>query len=142
MRPLDLFLDRPGDRDICNRAPADGLLSPPLHPLSAQRGNAVYHLTHDVTLDSRLTAKPLSREPTDKLLPHLISLPEVICPEDEGVDDTEERNHVRDVVSGLQLVHDHAEAILLCLHALKGKIKVSASHQLRISEEGWDTTGL
>ena len=60
-------------------------------------------------------------EPTDKLLPHPISLPEVIRPEDDGVDDTEERDHVRDVICGLQLVHDHAEAILLHLHALRGK---------------------
>lgn len=27
IRPLDLFLDGPSDRDICNRALADGLLS-------------------------------------------------------------------------------------------------------------------
>lgn len=58
-------------------------------------------------------------EPTYKLLPHSISLSEVICPEDEGVDDTEERDHVRDVICGLQLVHDHTEAILLRLHALE-----------------------
>lgn len=44
MRPLDLFLDTPSDRDICNRAPADGPLYH-LHALSAQMGDtvAVYH---------------------------------------------------------------------------------------------------
>lgn len=55
MRPLGLFLDRPSD--ICNRAPADGLLPPPPppHSLSAHRGKQClpqFDLTHDVTLDS------------------------------------------------------------------------------------------
>lgn len=39
MRPLDLFLDRPSDRDVCNRAPADGLLS----SLPAHFQRSVYH---------------------------------------------------------------------------------------------------
>lgn len=72
-----------------------------------------------VTVASRLIVKQqLNGEPTNELPPHLISLPEVISPEDEGVDDAEERDHVRDVIAFLQLVHDHAEAILLRLHPL------------------------
>lgn len=67
----------------------------------------------------------LNRGPTDKLFSHFISLPEVICAEDEGVDDTEESDHVRDVICGLQLVHDHAEAILLLFHDLRRKITVA-----------------
>lgn len=74
-------------------------------------------------------------EPTNKLLSHLISLPEVICPEDEGVDDAEHRDHVRDVICGLQLVHDDAEAVLLCLHTLREELKVSAKSHLGVTEE-------
>lgn len=73
--------------------------------------------THHVTLNCWFG---LNREPTNKLFPHFVSLPEVIHPEDEGVDDTEECDHVRDIICGLQLVHDHTEPILLCLHTLKG----------------------
>lgn len=53
MRPLDLFLDRPSDRDICNRAPADGLLSP-LHTLSTGGKHCLPQcdLDPDVALDS------------------------------------------------------------------------------------------
>lgn len=58
---------------------------------------------------------------TDKLLAHLISLSQVICPKDDGVDDTEEGDHVGHVVCGLQLVHDHTEAIQLGLHTLRDK---------------------
>lgn len=39
MRPSDLFLDGPSDRDVCNRAPADGLLS----SLPAHFQRSVYH---------------------------------------------------------------------------------------------------
>lgn len=56
---------------------------------------------------------------TDELLPHLISLPQILRSEDQRVDDAEQRDHVRDVVGGLQLVHDHAEAVLLRLHTLR-----------------------
>lgn len=59
---------------------------------------------------------------TDKLLAHLISLSQVICPKDDGVDDTEEGDHVGHIVCGLQLVHDHTEAILLGLHTLGAKV--------------------
>lgn len=74
-------------------------------------------------------------EHTNKLLSHLISLPEVICPEDEGVDDAEHRDHVRDVICGLQLVHDDAEAVLLCLHTLREELIVSAKSHLGVTEE-------
>lgn len=57
---------------------------------------------------------------TDELLPHLVSLSQILRAEDQRVDDAEECDHVRDVVGGLQLVHDHAEAVLLRLHALRG----------------------
>lgn len=62
-------------------------------------------------------------EPTDELLPQLVSLPEVVYSEDEGVDDAEHSCHVRRVFGGLQLIHDHAEAILLHLHVLEGTLK-------------------
>lgn len=118
MRPL--FLDRPTDRDICDGARADGLQT-----LAALYPSVTF--THCVTRSPGLIVNQHPNiEPTDKLLSHLISLPEVICPEDEGVDDAEHRDHVRDVVRGLQLVHDDTEAVLLCLHTLRGELKVSA----------------
>lgn len=62
-------------------------------------------------------------KPTDKLLPQLVSLPEIVNPEDEGIDDAEHCGHVRGVFGGLQLMHDHTEAILLHLHVLEGTLK-------------------
>ena len=61
--------------------------------------------------------------PTDKLLAHFIPLTEVVGAKDEGVYNAEESDHVRDVVGGLQLVHDHTEPILLDLHTLPDKLK-------------------
>lgn len=80
------------------------------------------------TLDTQLTEQQQNWGRTDELLSHLISLSEVICPEDEGVDDTEECDHVGDVVCGLQLIHDHTEAILLRLHTLEGEIRGSVTN--------------
>lgn len=74
-------------------------------------------LQHHLELEPK--QKQLNRFPTNELFSHLVSLPEVICAEDERVDDAEERDHVGDVVCGLQLVHDHAKAILLHLHTLE-----------------------
>lgn len=62
-------------------------------------------------------------ERTNKLLPCLISLPEVIYSKDECVDDTEDCSHVRCVICRLQLVHDHTEAVLLGLRRLKGELR-------------------
>ncbi|TNN87183.1 hypothetical protein EYF80_002385 [Liparis tanakae] len=64
---------------------------------------------------------------------------QVISPEDEGVDDTEQCNHVRDVICGLQLIHDHTEAILLRLHSLKGKSK--SVQVINIIKEQPNSTG-
>lgn len=62
----------------------------------------------------------IKRALTDKLLSCFISLSQVVRAEDERVDDTEECDHVRDVIRGLQLVHDHAETILTRLQTLMG----------------------
>lgn len=87
-------------------------------------------LTHDAKLDSPSIVKQKpNRKPTNKLLPHSISLPEVIRPEDESVDDAEEGDHIWHVICSLQLVHDGAEAVLLCLHRLKGKLKIRARNE-------------
>ena len=94
----------------------------PLHSLNAenlQQGPVVY----DGAEHQLVGKQQLNRKPTDKLLSHLISLPKVIYAEDESVDDAEDCDHVRDVICSLQLVHNHAEAILLRLHSLKAKLK-------------------
>lgn len=70
-------------------------------------------------------------EPTDELLPQLVSLPEVVHAEDEGVDDAEHGGRVRGVLRGLQLVHDHAEAVLLHLHVLEATGKKVQPHASR-----------
>lgn len=98
----------------------------PLSAPSAQRGNLCLpprRLTAPHNLGLIASQPARAGTPTDELLPHLVPLPEVVRAEDEGVDDAEERDHVRDVICGLQLVHDDTEAILLRLDALKEKSK-------------------
>lgn len=106
MRPGDLFLDRPTDIAALSC----------IHP--AKEGNTLACDVHLCLIDPRKNT-----EPTDELLPQLVSLPQVVYSEDEGVDDAEHSGHVRGVFGSLQLVHDHAEAILLHLHDLEGTLK-------------------
>lgn len=56
---------------------------------------------------------------TDELLSQSAPLLQVLLAQQEHVDDAHQRHGVRDVIGAVDLVHDHAEAILLRLQALK-----------------------
>lgn len=108
MRPVDLFLDR------------KRWLSCP-HTLS-ERGK-LSCLWCISTMNPRQNTGP-----TDELLPQLVSLPEIVSSEDEGVDDAEHGGHVWGVFCGLQLIHDHTEAVVLHLHVLEDMVKWVQPH--------------
>lgn len=55
---------------------------------------------------------------TDELFASFVPLPQVLYPKDDHVDHTHEDDHVRNVVSRMQLIHDDTEAVLLHIHTL------------------------